>query len=76
MQTLTEIKSGKMFHGVSWILGEYVECLSVIQATFQEIRKVLGGIPILASEQRLPDEAGRDEEPKEEETPAWRMKMK
>ncbi|OAX38117.1 Coatomer, beta subunit [Rhizopogon vinicolor AM-OR11-026] len=65
-QTLTEIKSGKTFRGVLWILGEYVEGLSDIQATFQEIRKVLGEIPILASEQRLLDEAGGDEEAKDE----------
>jgi len=66
MQTLTEIKSGKAFRGVLWILGEYVEGPSDIQVTFQEIRKVLGEIPILASEQRLLDEAGGDDEVKEE----------
>ena len=33
-----------------------------MQSTFQEIRKVLGEVPILASEQRLLDEAGGDEE--------------
>ncbi|KAG1823810.1 adaptin N terminal region-domain-containing protein [Suillus subaureus] len=65
-QTLTEIKSGKAFRGVLWILGEYVEGLSDIQATFQDIRKVLGEIPILASEQRLLDEAGGEEDRKED----------
>jgi len=40
-----------------WILGEYVENVADIQSTMQEIRKVLGEIPILASEQRLLDEA-------------------
>ncbi|KAF8204126.1 coatomer protein [Pholiota molesta] len=57
ISTLPEIKSGKVFRGVLWILGEYVEA----------IRKVLGEIPILASEQRLLDEAaGRDEEKEKE----------
>jgi coatomer subunit beta len=65
-QTLTEIKSGKAFRGVLWILGEYVEGLSDIQATFQDIRKVLGEIPILASEQRLLDEAGGEEDKQED----------
>ena len=37
-----------------------------IQTVFQELRKVLGEIPILASEQRLLDEAGGDEEEKDE----------
>ncbi|KAG1887545.1 coatomer beta C-terminal region-domain-containing protein [Suillus fuscotomentosus] len=52
-QTLTEIKSGKTFRGVLWIQG---------RATFQDIRKVIGEIPILASEQRLLDEADGEEE--------------
>jgi coatomer subunit beta len=57
IQTLGEVKSGKVFRGVLWILGEYVESVLDIQSTLQEIRKVLGEIPILASEQRLLDEA-------------------
>ena len=51
IQTLGEVKSGKVFRGVLWILGEYVESVPDIQSTLQEIRKVLGEIPILASEQ-------------------------
>jgi len=62
IQTLGEIKSGKVFRGVLWILGEYVERVSDIQSTLQEIRKVLGEIPILASEQRLLDEASGGDE--------------
>lgn len=50
IQTLGDIKSGKVFRGVLCILGEYVEGLNDIQATLQEIRKVMGEIPILASE--------------------------
>ncbi|TFK38623.1 coatomer protein [Crucibulum laeve] len=60
ISTLSEIKSGKVFRGILWILGEYVESVPDIQSTMQEIRKVLGEIPILASEQRLLDEAGGD----------------
>jgi coatomer subunit beta len=55
--TLTEIKSGKVFRGVLWIIGEYTESAEDIQSGMREIRKVLGEIPILASEQRLLDEA-------------------
>ena len=61
LQTLGEIKSGKVFRGVLWILGEYLEGEAGVQHGFQEIRKVLGEIPILASEQRLLDEAGADD---------------
>ncbi|KAF9562275.1 coatomer protein [Agrocybe pediades] len=72
ISTLSEIKSGKVFRGVLWILGEYVETIADIQSTMREIRKVIGEIPILASEQRLLDEAGgeeEDEKDKEKEKP-------
>ncbi|KIM72128.1 hypothetical protein PILCRDRAFT_16427 [Piloderma croceum F 1598] len=42
---------------------EYVESVSDIRSTLQEIRKVLGKIPILASEKWLLDEANGGEEP-------------
>jgi coatomer subunit beta len=67
ISTLPEIKSGKVFRGILWILGEYVESVSDIQSTMREVRKVLGEIPILASEQRLLDAAGGDEEEAEKE---------
>ncbi|KAG5644963.1 hypothetical protein DXG03_007333 [Asterophora parasitica] len=57
ISTLPEIKSGKVFRGILWILGEYVEAVADIQSTTREIRKVLGEIPILASEQRLLDDS-------------------
>ncbi|KAL1738136.1 coatomer beta C-terminal region-domain-containing protein, partial [Schizophyllum fasciatum] len=57
VSTLPNIKSGKVFRGVLWILGEYVTDVPDIQATMQEVRKVLGEIPILAAEQRALDEA-------------------
>ena len=67
ISTLPEIKSGKVFRGCLWILGEYVESTSDIQSTMREVRKVLGEIPILASEQRLLDAAGGDGEEEEKE---------
>ena len=48
-------------------MGEYVEAVSDIQSTMREVRKVLGEIPILASEQRLLDAAGGDGEEEEKE---------
>ncbi|KAH7920369.1 coatomer protein [Leucogyrophana mollusca] len=62
IQTLSEIKSGKVYRGILWILGEYVEDIADITVALQEIRKILGEIPILASEQRLLDEAGGEAE--------------
>lgn len=77
IQTLGEIKSGKVFRGVLRILGEYVEGMSDIQSTLQEIREVLGEIPVLASEQQLLDETsggdddGGDEGKKEKKAKDW-----
>ncbi|KAL6307672.1 coatomer protein [Sparassis latifolia] len=69
MQTMSEIKSGKVYRGVLWILGEYAEHISEIQDIFRELRKVLGEIPILASEQRLLEESADEDEKKEEPQP-------
>lgn len=65
ISTLSEIKSGKVYRGVLWIIGEYSEDVPDILSAFQEIRKVVGEIPILASEQRLLDDASKDEEEEE-----------
>ncbi|KAJ7915496.1 coatomer protein [Mycena leptocephala] len=51
IEKLNEIKSGK-----------YIESVPEIQSAMQEIRKVLGEIPILASEQKLLDDVGTGEE--------------
>lgn len=57
ISTFGEIKSGKVFRGALWIVGEYCTGAADIKRALLEIRKVLGEIPILASEQvrlRLP----------------------
>ena len=77
IQTLSEIKSGKVYRGVLWILGEYAEDVQEIQDIFRELRKVLGEIPILASEQRLLEEASaEDGEEKKDEVKAETSKPK
>jgi coatomer subunit beta len=63
IQTRSEVESGKVFRGVLWIVGEYVKSVCDIQSMLREIRKVLGEILILASEQRLLDEINGGEEP-------------
>jgi coatomer subunit beta len=62
IDTLSEIRAGKVFRGVLWILGEYVETEKAVGDTFAALRRVLGEVPILASEQKLLDQAGGDEE--------------
>ncbi|WRT69654.1 uncharacterized protein IL334_006644 [Kwoniella shivajii] len=71
VSTFSEIKSGKVFRGAMWIVGEYATGPADIKGAIQEIRKVLGEIPILASEQRLLDEAEAADEnaPEKEEAP-------
>ena len=51
LSTFNEIKSGKVFRGALWIVGEYGNTVEDIKETMQQIRKVLGEVPILASEQ-------------------------
>ena len=58
-----------MYRGVLWILGEYAEDVGAIQDIFRELRKVLGEIPIVASEQRLLEEAGAEDGEAQKEEP-------
>lgn len=67
LQAIPDIKSGKVFRGALWIVGEYcadhsgVISLSTvgaqiynktdIQEAFAQIRRAIGEIPILAAEQ-------------------------
>ncbi|TXT13330.1 hypothetical protein VHUM_00697 [Vanrija humicola] len=57
VQTFSEIKSGKVFRGAMWIVGEYCTVAADIKRAIFELRKVIGEVPILASEQKLLDEA-------------------
>ncbi|KWU42573.1 Coatomer, beta subunit [Rhodotorula sp. JG-1b] len=60
LEVFAEIKSGKVFRGAMWIVGEYVASQEEIHAAMQQIRKVIGEVPILASEQRLLDQAEQE----------------
>lgn len=51
LATMAEIKSGKVFRGALWIVGEYGNTVEDIKETMMQIRNVMGEIPILASEQ-------------------------
>lgn len=65
--TLNSIKSGKVFRGVLWILGEYVESVNDIERAMVEVRGTLGEIPILAAEIREAEGNGLVEGGEEEE---------
>ncbi|KAK4110210.1 Coatomer, beta subunit [Canariomyces notabilis] len=66
VDTLREVRAGKVYRGILWIIGEYSLDEKDIRDAWKGIRASLGEIPILASEQRLLDNMD-DEENKEQE---------
>lgn len=56
VSTLSEVRAGKVYRGVLWVLGEYSLEANDIREAWKRIRASLGEIPILASEQRLLEE--------------------
>ncbi|OBZ88781.1 Coatomer subunit beta [Choanephora cucurbitarum] len=62
LDTFSEMKSGKVFRGALWIIGEYCESLKEIDDAWKQIRHTLGEIPLLASEQKLLDATEAAEE--------------
>ncbi|KAK1675991.1 adaptin N terminal region-domain-containing protein [Colletotrichum godetiae] len=63
--TLSEVRAGKVYRGIMWIIGEYSLEERDIRDAWKSIRASLGEIPILASEQRLLD-GDSEEENKEQ----------
>lgn len=53
VSTLSEVRAGKVYRGVLWVIGEYSFEANDIREAWKRIRASLGEIPILASEQRL-----------------------
>lgn len=61
VSTLSEVRAGKVYRGILWIIGEYSLEEKDIRDAWRRIRASLGEIPILASEQRLLEEQDGDE---------------
>lgn len=53
MEAFRDIKSVKVHRAALWILGEYAESISDIEAVIKEINHTLGEGPLLEAEQRL-----------------------
>lgn len=72
LETFADMKSGKVFRGALWIIGEYCESIKEIDDAWKQIRQALGEIPLLASEQKLLDatEAADEDENKEDKASA------
>ncbi|KAJ5975957.1 hypothetical protein N7481_009664 [Penicillium waksmanii] len=60
VSTLSEVRAGKVYRGVLWVVGEYSLEEKDIREAWKKIRASLGEIPILASEQRLLEEVPED----------------
>ncbi|KAI0206542.1 Coatomer, beta subunit [Astrocystis sublimbata] len=65
VDTLSEVRAGKVYRGIVWIVGEYSLEENDIKDAWRKIRASLGEIPILSSEQRLLDNV---DGPNEQET--------
>ncbi|CAG8629950.1 983_t:CDS:10 [Acaulospora morrowiae] len=65
LETFMDVKSGKVFRGALWIVGEYCAECKDIEDAWKQIRAGLGEIPILASEQRLLEEVEKEEKPED-----------
>lgn len=50
IQTLPNVKSGKVFRGAFWVIGEYALDEHLIQDAWKYIRSSIGEVPIVASE--------------------------
>lgn len=51
--SLANVKSGKVYRGSLWVLGEYSFDESDVQAAWKHIKSNIGEVPILASEKKL-----------------------
>ncbi|KAK4134070.1 Coatomer, beta subunit [Trichocladium antarcticum] len=67
VDTLREVRAGKVYRGLIWTIGEYSLEEKDIRSAWKGIRASLGEIPILASEQRLLDNMDNEAENKEPE---------
>ena len=67
VSTLGEVRAGKVYRGVLWIIGEFSLEAKDIQDAWKGIRSSLGEIPILASEQKLLDDASEGKESSSEQ---------
>lgn len=66
VSTLGEVRAGKIYRGIMWIIGEYSLEEKDIRDAWKRIRSSLGEIPILASEQRLLEDHDGEEKTEEQ----------
>lgn len=62
IDALPSVKSGKVFRGSFWIIGEYCEEEKLIREAWKYLRSSIGEVPIVASEKRLQEKDNEQEE--------------
>ncbi|ESK83897.1 coatomer subunit beta [Moniliophthora roreri MCA 2997] len=75
-QTLLEIRSGKVFRGVLWILGEYADEVDLIRDVLSEVRRCVGDVPIVPQEEAAEEGAAEGAELSEKEKAERKEKTK
>lgn len=53
IRSFPDFRSGKVYRGALWIVGDYCMSTASVSEAMQQIRKVVGEVPILAAEERL-----------------------
>ncbi|KAI8057845.1 adaptin N terminal region-domain-containing protein [Syncephalis plumigaleata] len=75
LDAFEELKSGKVFRGALWIVGEYSLTVDNLDVAWEKIKLCLGELPLLASEQRALAETDKSDDSNEQKiaaTPAAR----
>ncbi|CAK7897828.1 coatomer subunit beta [[Candida] anglica] len=67
IHTLDSVKSGKVFRGSLWIIGEYSMEEKLVQEAWKYIRSSIGEVPILASEKKASSKKDDGEEEQQHE---------
>ncbi|WFD01369.1 coatomer subunit beta [Malassezia obtusa] len=52
IRSFPDFRSGKVYRGALWIVGDYCMTPASVSDAMQQIRKVIGEVPILAAEER------------------------
>ncbi|KAH6561174.1 hypothetical protein BASA50_003834 [Batrachochytrium salamandrivorans] len=63
LATFAEMRTGRVFRGALWIIGEYALDTKTIEEAFTQIRASIGEVPMLAAEQRQLGEALESADP-------------
>ncbi|CCU97609.1 unnamed protein product [Malassezia sympodialis ATCC 42132] len=67
ISSFSDFRNGKVYRGALWVVGDYCMSINSVNEAMQQIRQVLGEVPILAAEERA---AEQTEQPSVEDEPS------